>query len=210
MMKNIEHEIMQAKASLDLAEILFKRKDCSESEVLMARNKYNLLISNKKEIEQKGEIESTIAKVVLYEKAEITADNREKMAALLNEANVLRKQMADISNRLEDASDDELLELLPELNRLNVLKEKKWTEYRYIQRNGVTLQQDTEIDIEQPKTAELLALEAQKRSLMEKRSKARAYLKNEISEKKRIKYQEIELACDAEIISLENRIKVLK
>jgi hypothetical protein len=207
----IEHEIMQAQASLELAERMFRNRRGKETEVLQARALLNELLTRKNVAEKSTNILQTSSVVFVGGSVAPKTHDLGYQSQLLGEADSLKKQMSELSNQLHCASDEELKVLLPQIGALNVLKEKKWTEYRFFQRNGVKLQDDRELVEAQVKPEELLQLEEAKRSWMQKRSKARKVLDEVVMvESKRLKYVEKVALCDAEIGVLDEKIKGLK
>lgn len=198
-----------------LAEKMFRSKRCPEIEVQKARAELNELKSRKDIVavtKQAQSISSTTKVVYEIPKSiNLTPDNRAVMADLIREAVDIKKQMAELSNELHSADDSELKDLLEQISVLNIQKEGKWTEYRYIERNGVSMQDDKELEQVEVKSSELLVLEDMKRAEMQKRSKARKMLERlNISETKRAKYEEKVSLCNAEIAGLDEKIRNLK
>lgn len=202
-----EEKRIKALAALRLAEKKVKNNIWPKTKLLEAQAQYNQL-NNAPELDYVDLKLNNKHQIELFEK-NIKFDNITK--DLVTKATSLKKELAELSNRLHKTTGRDLVLLLREVNRKQIEKERAWTDYFEYKKNGV-LQSETPSE---PKDENieflLLKLEAEKELEMQKRSRAKKKLETgTLSEQQQIKQEEKYSFHDMNIKDLQEKIKNLK
>lgn len=212
-------EIRQAEASVKMLEMLVPLRRAPEHELTEARERLAALrgaVVAPAEQEDRNEYFERVA----LERREAehreqpvvpTSDLVARKAQVLADADALKRQEAELSNRLHQVPEGETCaELCAEIIALRQRIEGKWTEYRFMERNGRVLDAEPEPVVVQ-RSGDLLQAERDRQRLADERSKLRKKLADpRKSVAKEVQWTQRLAVVELEIEAKDLTIRVLR